>query len=307
MSGFDRRVWFRTSTGLGRTVAEVALENSEIVVATARQPSSLDNLAQRYSKDRLLVLPLDVTHPEQVAEAFSHAIRTFGRVDVVFNNAGKGDIGEFEAMEDSVARSMLETNFWGAVSVTKEAVKCFRESNPPGAGGRLLQMSSVLGLVGLPVFSSYAASKFALEGSSETLAAELDPAWNIKVGHAPPSLYLLTMLTSDHVSLLQITIIEPGYIRSELARRGTLAPEHPAYRQNPDLPTTHMRRIGFENIPTWKDTRRSAEAFYKIACVPDPPLHFVVGKDAIAIARKKIAALTADIDTYEKLSEGLEE
>ncbi|KAM5541156.1 hypothetical protein V8D89_005085 [Ganoderma adspersum] len=284
MPDFNLRVWFVTgaSTGLGRAVVEVALEKGDIVVATARRPTSLDDLALQYPKERLLVLPLDVTQPENVVDAFAQAIRTFGRIDVVFNNAGFGHLGELEGMEESRARSILETNFWGAVSVTKEAVKCFRETNPPGAGGRLIQMSSYSGIVGLPGMSFYGASKFALEGASEALAAEIDPAWNIKV-----------------------TIIAPGWIRTEVVPKAIWSTEHPAY-QNPDLPASQIRRVGLENTVTWKVAKRSAEAFYKIACVPNPPLHFVVGKDAIEGARK-IAALAADIDAYEGLSEGLEE
>ncbi|KAI1789972.1 NAD-P-binding protein [Ganoderma leucocontextum] len=280
------RVWFitGTSTGLGRAIAEVALEKGEIVIATARRPSTLGDLAQRHPKERLLILPLDVTQREQVVDAFAEATRAFGRIDIVFNNAGFGDLGEFEGIEEPKARAVLETNFWGAISVTKEAVKCFRETNPAGVGGRLLQMSSYQGLVGLPGCSFYSASKFALEGASEVLAAELDPAWNIKV-----------------------TNIEPGWIRTEVVPKATWSPEHPAYYQNPDLPTTHIRRVGLDKLVTWKDARRSAEVFYKIACVPNPPLHFVVGKDAIEGTRKKIAALVADIDTYEAWSEGLEE
>lgn len=114
----------------------------------------------QYSSDRLLVLPLDVTYPDQVAAAFAAATRAFGRIDVVLNNAGFGQSGEFEATADPQARAVLETNFWGAVSVTREAIKCFRDTNPPGDGGRLLQMSSYGGLVGVPVVPFYCASKF---------------------------------------------------------------------------------------------------------------------------------------------------
>ena len=149
-----------TSTGLGRAVAELVLEKGEIVVATARRSSSLDDLTEKYPKERLLVLPLDVTQPQQIIDAFNTAAGRFGRIDIVFNNAGMGELGELEGMEESKARSVLETNFWGAVSVTKEAVKHFRETNPPGTGGRLLQMSSYLGLVGQPACAFYCASKF---------------------------------------------------------------------------------------------------------------------------------------------------
>lgn len=149
-----------TSTGIGRAVAEVALEKGEIVVATARRPSSLDDLAQRYAKERLLILQLDVTEQHQVVTAFAEAARTFGRIDVVLNNAAFGHVGEFEATGEMEARGVFETNFWGAVRVTKEAIKHFRETNPPGVGGRLLQVSSYGGLVGPPAGSFYGASKF---------------------------------------------------------------------------------------------------------------------------------------------------
>ena len=345
MSDLNRRVWFGTlpvdlhftmrrlipltvtgaSTGLGRAVVEVALEKGNIVVATARRPDSLDDLALRYPKEYLLILPLDVTQPENVVEAFAQATRSFGRIDVVFNNAGIGHLGELEGMEESRARSILETNFWGAVSVTKEAMKCFRETNPSGAGGRLIQMSSYSGIIGLPGMSFYGASKF---GSSSPRLGEgfrvcsrhsclcMQP-WKERLKHWPQRLTQRGISRCVSASVrgprahhlftsLQVTIIEPGWIRTEVVPKAIWSPEHPAY-QNPDLLASQIRRVGLENTVTWKDAKRSAEAFYKIACVPDPPLHFVVGKDAIAGARKKIAALAADIDAYEELSEGLEE
>lgn len=167
------------STGLGRSTVEVALGKGEIVVATARRPATLDELVHQHLKDRLLILPLDTTKPDQVVDAFAEAIRTFGRIDVVFNNAGFGDIWELEGIEESRARAILETNFWGSMTVTKEAVKCFRETNPPGAGGRLLQMSSFAGLVGLPV-AYYASSKF---GASFLVISAI--GWNT---YSPPLL-----------------------------------------------------------------------------------------------------------------------
>ena len=124
---------------------------------------------------------------------------------------------------------------------------------------------------------------------------------------SPPCVRSRSSPSSSSIPLVtQVTIIEPGWIRTEVAPKATWSPEHPAY-QNPDLPTTYIRRVGWDKVTAWKDARRSAEAFYKVACLPDPPLHVLVGKDAINATRKKIAALTANIDTYEALSEGLEE
>ena len=149
-----------TSSGIGRAVTEVLLEKGEIVVATARRPNTLDDLVQKYSTDRLLPLQLDITQSEEIEAAFLRTMEAFGRIDVVLNNAGCASLGEVEALDESQGRAVMETNFWGTLRVSKEAVRFFRESNPSGLGGRLLQMSSYLGLTAGPGVGYYAASKF---------------------------------------------------------------------------------------------------------------------------------------------------
>jgi NAD(P)-dependent dehydrogenase (short-subunit alcohol dehydrogenase family) len=128
------------SAGFGRTVTEHALQQGDNVVATLRKPEALSDLLSTYSS-RLLVLPLDVRDPEQIRVAFENAVQRFGRVDIVFNNAGICIISEAEGMSDEHGRELFEVLFWGAANVTKEAVKVFRERNDP-PGGRLLQVSS---------------------------------------------------------------------------------------------------------------------------------------------------------------------
>lgn len=189
------------SSGFGRALCDLVLKNGESVVAAARRTHMLDDLVRQYSADRILVVRMDVTQPHDVSHVFSRAKGAFGHVDVVFNNAGYGGLGEVESVQDADARGLLETNFWGAVSVTREAVNFFRESNPSGAGGRLLQMSSMFGIAGSPCLAFYSASKHgehlkniqlrvrysphnarvALEGFTKSIVQELDPAWNIKV------------------------------------------------------------------------------------------------------------------------------
>ncbi len=105
----------------------------------------------------------------------------------------------------------------------------------------------------------------------------------------------------------QITLLEPGWIKSAMASRVTWPPEHPAYAANASLPTTALRHGRLDDFVTWKNTRRSVEVFYKAASIPDPPLHLLVGKDAVDAARKKIASLTESVVKYEAWSEGLEE
>lgn len=133
------------------------LQRGDNVVATLRKPAMLDDLANVYSQNRLLVLPLDVTVPSDITTAFLKARETFGRIDIVFNNAGLCIIGEAEGMPDDDAKLLFDTLFWGAANVTKEAVTTFRDFNQP-PGGRLLQMSSRGVLRVIPGVAHYAAA-----------------------------------------------------------------------------------------------------------------------------------------------------
>lgn len=192
-----------SSTGFGRETVVQALESGDKVVATLRKPSALDDLVKKYPADRLRIVKLDVTKPEEINAAFAQAKAAFGRVDIVFNNAGYVAVGENEAVPDEVSRPLFEVNFWGAVHVSQRAVRFFREENTP-QGGLLLQNSAMVGQAGVPAIGFYSATKHggyssqsyrlvslakcgafsALEGFSESLAKEVDPAWNIKV--SPP-------------------------------------------------------------------------------------------------------------------------
>jgi NAD(P)-dependent dehydrogenase (short-subunit alcohol dehydrogenase family) len=149
-------------------MVEEVLRNGEIAVATLRKPSVLDDLAAQYPRTRLLVLPLDVTNEAQVKSVFTQAKDAFGRVDVVYNNAGQGFLQEAEGTPMDRARALMDVNFWGAVTVSIEAVKFFREENPKSAGGMLVQVSSFLAVIGgapmTGVYSSASVGRCALPG-----------------------------------------------------------------------------------------------------------------------------------------------
>ncbi|KIJ39285.1 hypothetical protein M422DRAFT_175313, partial [Sphaerobolus stellatus SS14] len=169
-----------SSVGLGRAVTEYALSQGDIVVATLRKPEVLADLASRYVSSQLLVLKLDVSKTEDIKAVFAKIKETYGRLDIVHNNAAYGVFAEAESLPDDASRQMFDVNFWGLVNISKEAIRFFREVNKPGVGGRLLNSSSKAGISGIPSFSIYSASKYAIEGFSAALSKELKPEWNIK-------------------------------------------------------------------------------------------------------------------------------
>lgn len=134
---------------------EEVLLNGEIAVATLHKPSVLVDLVARYPRTQLLVLPLDVTNKARVKSAFVQAKDTFERVDVVYNNAGQLLFQELEGVPMDRARALMDVNFWGAVTVSFEAVRFFREVNPKGSGGMLVQVSSMATTTAYPMVGFY--------------------------------------------------------------------------------------------------------------------------------------------------------
>jgi NAD(P)-dependent dehydrogenase (short-subunit alcohol dehydrogenase family) len=168
-----QQTWFVTgsSRGFGRALTEAALAIGDRVVATARRPEDLSDLANTHGQDVLLV-PLDVTDPAAVDAAFRTGIEQFGRLDVVVNNAGYANLAPIETGDEDDFRQQFETNFWGAYHVSKLAVGHFRRQG----GGLLVQFSSIGGRIGgSPGLASYQAAKFAVEGFTRSLAVETAP------------------------------------------------------------------------------------------------------------------------------------
>ncbi|EIN11445.1 NAD(P)-binding protein [Punctularia strigosozonata HHB-11173 SS5] len=282
------RVWFITgaSAGFGLAVTKHVLEAGDIAVATLRKPSDISELASKYPSSRLLVLPLDVTKPEQVSAAFARTREAFGRIDVVYNNAGVWMRAEVEGTTEEEARRQFEINYWGALRVSIEAVKFFREVNPKGLGGRLLQVSSVVGVNPWPLTGPYATTKFALEGITDALRKELDPAWNIKV-----------------------TIIEPGMFGTRLLVDGTGEPKpiHPAYNTSTS-PTKALRDMIAANSPLLgspQDVTKGAREIYRLAGLESPPERLPLGKDSVAAIRDKLESQLKELAAYESWSSDL--
>jgi NAD(P)-dependent dehydrogenase (short-subunit alcohol dehydrogenase family) len=165
-----KKVWFITgsSRGFGRRWAEAALQRGDLVAATARDPSRLSGLVETCG-DAVLPLQLDVTDQVAARDTVAQTHKTFGRLDVVVNNAGYGLAGELEEVSEKQARAQMETNFFGALWITQAVLPYIREQG----SGHIVQVSSIGGICTYPGFSLYHASKWALEGMSESLAQEV--------------------------------------------------------------------------------------------------------------------------------------
>ncbi|KZT68273.1 NAD(P)-binding protein [Daedalea quercina L-15889] len=275
------QIWFITgsSSGFGRLVLENVLESGGSAIATLRNPDALSDLASRYPPEKLIIVRLDVSKSDEICEAFAKAKQHFGRIDVVFNNAGFTLLSEAESAPEDVARSVLDVNFWGAANVSREAVKFFREVNNP-QGGRLLQSSSEGGIEGYSALPYYCASKFALEGFTEGLAAELRPEWNTK-----------------------ITLIVLGaYHGTNNGRNMKRPPPHPAYidaRTQQPIARLHL----YTKSAAYSD--EAARLIVKAAELPDPPLRLPIGQDALEALRRKGRSLLETAEEYQSWSENV--
>ncbi|KIJ64081.1 hypothetical protein HYDPIDRAFT_91317 [Hydnomerulius pinastri MD-312] len=269
------------SSGFGRAMAEHLLKQGTKVIATLRKPEALADLANHYPPTQLLVVKVDVANTEEITAAFAKAEEVFGRIDVVFNNAGQAITGEVESMSEKDARELFDTNFWGAAHVSREAVRFFREVNKP-VGGRLFQVSSRLGLVGRAACGYYSASlTSALEGLSECLADELDPAWNIKV-----------------------TILEPGPYRTQMPQNSRLATQHPAYA-NPALPGSQFRQFVTNTESYDGNVDKAVAAIERFSHLEDAPMRLPLHRRVVASTRDKAKSLVEEVDKYGSWSDDL--
>lgn len=139
-------------------MTKTVLENGDIAIATLRKPSVLNHLRSKYPSNRLHILKLDVVDKGDIIAAFEYAKEILGRIDIVFNNAGHGVIAEIEGTPEDVARNVFDVNFWGAMNISREAIRFFREVNTP-QGGRLWIVSSIAGILPFASLGYYSASK----------------------------------------------------------------------------------------------------------------------------------------------------
>ncbi|TVY49818.1 putative oxidoreductase [Lachnellula occidentalis] len=261
-----------TSTGFGNHLVQEVIDKGDIVVATARKPEQLS--FKNTSDKNFLAVKLDVTKKADIDAAFKAAIDKFKRVDVVVNNAGYGLSGPFEELADDQIRKQMEVNFFGLIDVTRKAMQTMREQKP--SGGLIQQVTSIGGQRGTPLFSIYCASKWAVEGFTESINQEVKPEWGIK-----------------------FTCIEPGGFRTDWAGRSMTFPEKklPAYDH---LDAKEL--MGKRNGTQAGDPPKGAKAMYELAIMKDPPLRVVIGSDAYKGMMDKLKTYGENYKKYEKIS-----
>src|SRR6516162_9118974 len=269
------KTWFVTgaSRGFGAEIAEAALRSGDRVVATGRNRTALIE-SVGLDNGQLMLAVLDVTDAAQSRKAVEAAISRFGGIDVLVNNAGYGHMGFFEEMTMEDVNQQFATNLFGVFNVTWAALPSMRAARK----GRIFNISSLGGILGVQFGSLYCASKFALEGFSECLAREISPFG------------------------LFVTIVEPGPFRTEF-----LTPESAQFREKPiaDYDTRRAQiRSGFEERNGLQpgDPTKLAEAIVRLANEPNPPLRFLAGSVAVNAAEEKLAAMRTEFEKWRELS-----
>jgi NAD(P)-dependent dehydrogenase (short-subunit alcohol dehydrogenase family) len=264
------RVWFVTgsTSGFGRALVDAALARGERVVATARRPEALADL----HGDNVFVLPLDVTRVDAIEPALDAAVERFGQIDVLVNNAGIGFVGALEETSLGDLRRVMETMFFAPAALTRAIVPRMRRQG----AGTIVQISSQGGQVTAPGFSAYCAAKFALEGLSEAVAAEVGPFG------------------------VRVLIVEPGSFRTALLGRSldAAAPLEP-YEATVGATRAYIEREDGHQVG---DPAKAAAAIMAALDADDPPLRLALGADAVDAIRRKHAALRTDLERWEAVS-----
>ncbi len=270
------KVWLITgcSTGFGRELAREALEAGNKVVVTARKPKDINDIIQAYTNTSVAV-QLDVTKPEEIKSSVQQAMEKFRRIDVLVNNAGIGYFGAIEESEEEEVRRMFEINFFGLANMTKEVLPIMRKQR----SGHIVNIASIGGLVSFPAVGFYNATKYAVDGLSESLAKETAPLG------------------------IKVTVVAPSGFRTDWAGRSA----NNSKIIIEDYATTAGQNKN--NIRGYSgnqpgDPVRAAKAIIKAVESEDPPRRLLLGVAALKGARNKLNELQRDFDAWEETTVG---
>jgi NAD(P)-dependent dehydrogenase (short-subunit alcohol dehydrogenase family) len=272
-----RKVWLITGAGrgLGLDIAKAALDAGHYVVATGRDPRKVAAAVGEH--DNLLSIKLDVTRPEDSQIAITAAVRRFGRIDVLVNNAGNFYAGFFEELSPEQVRNQIETLLFGPMNVTRAALPAMRKQR----SGLLLTISSTAGIAGGMFCTAYAAAKFGIEGWMESLTPEIAP-FGIR-----------TML------------VEPGFFRTELLTAGSTTYAKPSIDDYAERTKETVAAWNGMNGKQGGDPAKLAVAIVQLAGLSEPPIRFVAGADAVQTFEAKAQALLTQAAAHRDLSASL--
>jgi NAD(P)-dependent dehydrogenase (short-subunit alcohol dehydrogenase family) len=266
------KVWFITGTsrGFGREWAAAALERGDKVAATARRVDTLKDLAEKYGP-ALLPLELDVTNKAAATAAVDQAYEHFAHLDVVVNNAGYGLFGAVEEVTEAQARAQLETNFFGALWITQAALPHLRAQK----SGHIIQVSSIGGITAFPTLGMYHASKWALEGFSQSLAQEMRPFG------------------------IHVTLVEPGGFDTDWSGASAVRAEPlPAYEAlRKEVAEARKSAIGRRGDPV-----ATRSALLKVVDADKPPLRVFFGEAPLGMAKAEYAARLKTWEEWQAVS-----
>ena len=265
-----QKVWFITgaSRGFGRIWAEAALQRGDKVAATARDKNDLKPLQQQFG-DSVLCLPLNVTNRDACFSAIGKANEYFGQLDIVINNAGYGLFGFVEEITEAQGRQQMETNFFGALWVTQAALPIMRAQK----SGHILQVSSIGGVVAFPSFALYHASKWALEGLSDSLSQQV-----AQFG-------------------IHVTLVEPGGFDTDWAGSSAVHTEPiDAYDKLRNQVT--QSRAGMKR----GNPAATAEAIFQVVDAANPPLRIFLGAAPLQMAKEQYRQRIVDWEHWQKVS-----
>lgn len=267
------KVWFVTgaSRGLGAEIAKAILATGDTLVATARKTEALDYLG---SPENLLKVALDVTNEEQVKAAVSKGLSQFGRIDVVVNNAGYGVLGAVEETSAEEVEGVYRTNVFGLLNVVRAVLPSMRARH----AGHIMNISSIGGYAGFQGWGIYGSTKFALEGITEAMYAELKPLG------------------------IHVTVVEPGFFRTNFLDATSLIETKTRISDYAETVGQMREFAGGHNGQQPGDPTKLAQALLTLANMDEPPVRLPLGSDTLARIEKKNAFVTEQTARYKDLS-----
>jgi len=269
------RVWFITGagSGIGAATAKAALEAGGRVIATGRNLDKVRNALCDVAGESVAFVALDVTSEAQAKAAVEEAVNAFGRIDVLVNNAGYSLLGNFEELTTAEIQSLMATNFYGVMFVMRAVLPVMRKQQ----SGRIINISSLAGVIGFKHCAAYSATKFAVEGLSQAVAQEVEPFG------------------------IRITTVAPGFFRTDLLDAGNAKYAKSSIADYAAEGTAEAMWSGYDGKQQG-DPAKLGDVLVKIAGMDNPPKQFLAGSDALAVVKPALEERLEELRAYEGLS-----